>query len=298
MKLKDLGEFGLIERIGRSVRTGSRVVAGIGDDCAVLRYSSRAYQLVTTDTIIEGVDFTAKTPPALIGRKALAVSLSDIAACGGSPCAAVLALTLSGRSDPARILAIQKGAVLLAREFGVDLVGGDISRGPCLSITSTVLGLVSHKALALRSGARDGDFLFVTGALGGSLQGKHLTFTPRIREAQILARLVKVRAMIDISDGLAQDLMHILRASGVQAVLYERLIPLSRQAKNTAQALYDGEDFELLFAVSAGDASRLLKQRRVDVACIGRLRKGAPALYLTDGSGRERSIPAKGYRHF
>ncbi|MDD5348329.1 MAG: thiamine-phosphate kinase, partial [Candidatus Omnitrophica bacterium] len=218
MNISRLGEFGLIQRIRRQIKTGPSVVQGIGDDCAVIRYSRDEYLLYTCDMIVEGIDFTRGTDPVLVGRKAIAVSISDIAACGGIPSHCLVSLGLPKQTPVGVVDRLYKGITGIAREFNVDVVGGDISKADRLVLDVSMAGLVKHRHLALRSAARPGDILFATGSFGGSIRGKHLTFVPRLAESQYLVRNFGVHAMIDVSDGLLQDLSHILAESRVGVI--------------------------------------------------------------------------------
>lgn len=247
MRIGQIGEFGLIDLLKRSVPVFSDVVKGIGDDAAVLPYTKDKYLLFTTDMLIEGVHFIRKAPMPFIGHKALACNISDIAAMGGLPTYAVISIALPKQLKVSDVKGIYQGMGRLASKFGVSIVGGDTVKSDKLVINIALLGEVRKKDLALRSGAKAGDLIVVSGPLGGSLtSGRHLRFTPRLKEAQWLVKHVKPTAMMDISDGLAGDLNHILRASRVGAVLDRRAIP-RHQGVSIKQALTDGEDFELLF---------------------------------------------------
>ncbi|MBM3254886.1 MAG: thiamine-monophosphate kinase [Candidatus Omnitrophica bacterium] len=298
MQISRIGEFGLIERIKKLTRTDSSVIKGIGDDCAVIRGSANKYLLFTCDMLIEGVDFRPKDRPYLIGRKSLAVSLSDIAACAGKPGHCLVSLGINKNTKLEKVDAIYKGMLDLARRYKVNIVGGDISRADKLTIDVSMLGEVEKKYLILRSGARPGDIVFVSGSLGGSIRGRHLSFEPRLKEARFLAENFKPSAMIDISDGLAQDLRQILKASGVGGVLYEELIPLARQARSLREALYMGEDFELLFTLSRSQANRLFMQGLKLFRPIGEITKAKSGLKLIDRENRIRFINSGGFRHF
>ena len=243
MLLSKLGEFGLIKRFRKQIKTDSTVVVGSGDDCAVLAFDKTRYQLFTCDMIVEGVDFSAKDKPELVGRKALAVSISDIAACGGIPRHAVVSLGFPKQTKVAYIDKVTKGIFDLAKSYKINIVGGDISRAQGFTIDISMLGLVEKKRLVLRRNAKSQDLILVSGPLGGSIRGKHLTFTPRVKEARFLTGNFKVNSMIDISDGLLQDLSHILEDSACGAIIYESLIPLSRDSKDINDALTSGEDF-------------------------------------------------------
>jgi thiamine-monophosphate kinase len=186
----------------------------------------------------------------------------------------------------------------LAREYKINIVGGDISRAPVLTIDVSLTGFVEKKYLVLRGGAQPHDMIFVSGRLGGTRQGKHLRFTPRVAEARFLAEHYRLHAMIDISDGLAQDLGHITRASNTGAVLFEKLIPFSPQARGLDDALSGGEDFELLFTVSAQDGRKILKNRPARFFLVGTITEKKYGLKLIDKNGRERPLKSAGYRHF
>ncbi len=268
--IEDLGEFGLIDEIKKWVlpltptlsprgRGKGEGIIGIGDDTAVFRSQSGMNQLLTIDALVEGVDFLRKkAAPQDIGWKALAINLSDIAAMGGIPKVAVISLSLPPRTTVDFVKGFYEGIRKLAQKFGVSIVGGDLSRGKVFSSSIALLGESHPKFTIYRTRAKIGDFVCVTGRLGGSILGKHLNFTPRIKEGQFLAEQ-GVSAMIDISDGLEQDLKHITDESHVGGMIDERKIPISKEALKLARgdrraalqhALSDGEDFELLFTIS------------------------------------------------
>ncbi|MFH1888779.1 MAG: thiamine-phosphate kinase [Candidatus Omnitrophota bacterium] len=296
--IKSIGEFGLIDRVKKLIKTDASVVKGTGDDCAVIKFTGDKYTLFTCDMIVEGVDFTAKEDPYLIGRKAIAVSVSDIAACAGLPRYCLVSLAMTANTGVKFTDRLIKGMLSVTKKYGINLVGGDISRSKQLVIDVSMLGLVEKKNLILRSGARDGDVIFVTGSLGGSIKGKHLTFTPRLKEARLLAKNFKVNSMIDISDGLAQDLGHILKESSKGAIIYEDLIPLSSKARNLDDALYMGEDFELLFTISVRESKRLRRSRLNCFQPIGQIVHRECGLKMVDKKGRVKVIKPKGYHHF
>ena len=298
MQLNRIGEFGLIERLKKHIKTDSSVVVGSGDDCAVLKFNKDKYQLLTCDMIVEGVDFTFKDRLDLIGRKALAISLSDIASCAGIPRHAVVSMGIPKRLKVESVEKIAKGLFALADKFKVNIVGGDLSAANRLTIDVSLLGEVEKNKLVLRKGAKIGDIIFVTGSLGGSIRGKHLKFTPRFKEARFLVSNFKVNAMIDVSDSLAQDLGHILKASNAGAVLYEALIPMSKEAVKMEDALYGGEEFELLFTMPLKEARRLMKKKLGIFKPIGKITAKLTGLILVDKFNREKIISPKGYRHF
>lgn len=299
-------EFALIDWIRQRVVDRDPVTIGIGDDAAALRSATGRDCLIATDMLMEGVDFTF--PPAtaaLAGRKSLAVNLSDIAAMGGRPTAAFLSVALPAHRGISFARDLHAGLLDLADEYSVVLAGGDTNSwdGP-LVINVAVVGEPCVQDPIKRSGARPGDWIFVTGALGGSIHGRHLTFEPRVREAGRLVELVKPHAMIDISDGLAADLHHILTASRVGAVLDATAIPISRdlQSENAdaalRHALSDGEDFELLLTVSEADAQRLLSHwsDKTALTPIGRITAELDCWLSGTNRGRE-PLPPLGWSH-
>ncbi len=287
----------MIARIKKQIRTDASVIKGIGDDCAVLKFSPEKYLLFTCDMIVEGVDFTLRDDRVLVGRKALAICVSDIAACGGVPRHALVTLGIPPKTKVAVIDQIYKGLNLIAKEFKVNIVGGDISKAPKLAIDVSLLGEVAKKKLVLRSGAKPGDIIFVTGSFGGSIKGKHLIFTPRLKEARYLTDNFKVNAMIDVSDGLLQDLGHILSESKTGAVIYEDLIPVSPWADGLKSALSDGEDFELLFTASLENARRLKRTGRAFIP-IGEVTAEKCGVSLLDKNGKLKKIKLKGFSHY
>lgn len=308
-----MNEFQLIARLTRSLPSNPAVVVGPGDDCAVLDLGGDRQLLLKTDAVVEGVHFTAGTEPERIGHKALARCLSDIAAMGGTPTAALITLGLPKNFDAGRIEKIYAGLNALAVRTGTAIVGGETTTNPDrLLISISMLGTVPRGKALLRSGAKVGDAVFVSGELGGSLQGRHLDFEPRLAEGAWLAESGLVHAMMDLSDGLAGDLRHILQASGVGAELLSRSIPITREARLQAKgdssskppllaALTDGEDFELVFTVASRDAVKVLDGWRarfpdLRLTCIGRITE-EPGLRLRDEHGL-RGFNGGGYVHF
>jgi thiamine-monophosphate kinase len=260
-------EFDYIAWLRAQTPAHPRVTIGPGDDCAAILPPQREL-LVTTDLLMDGTDFhIAEIGPRRAGRKAMAANLSDIAAMAAVPIAAVVSVALPRLPSPFAE-ELYRGMRAVADEFNVPIVGGDTNgwSGP-LVVSVTVLGEATERGPVTRAGARPGDWIFVTGPLGGSILGHHLDFQPRVREALALHAAVDLHALIDISDGLAADLNHILERSGCGAVLQAKQIPVSSAAYQLSQtsgqsalqhALADGEDFELIFTVSATDGERLL----------------------------------------
>ena len=298
MLITKIGEFGLIERFRKQIKTDTTVVKGSGDDCAVLKFNKDKYLLFTCDMLVEGVDFRPNEKPYLIGRKSVAVSISDIAACAGIPYYCLVSLGLSWKTSIDFADKLFKGMLDIAKKFKINIVGGDLSRAGKLVIDVSMLGIVEKKYLVLRNGAKVGDIIFVTGSLGGSIQGKHLKFTPRLKEARYLVKIFKVNSMIDISDGLAQDLGHILEQSKVGAIIYEDLIPRDKKARNLKEALYMGEDFELLFTLSPQEARKIYRRRLINFKPIGKIVDREYGFSMISKKGREEVIIRKGYRHF
>jgi thiamine-monophosphate kinase len=305
-----MNEFELVARLTKSLPANRSVVTGAGDDCAVLDFRvPEKLILFKTDAVVEGVHFTKNTPPEKIGRKALARCLSDIAAMAGTPVAALVTLGLPEKFEPEFVAQIYGGLNALAEKSGVAIVGGETTMNPGrIFISIALLGTVSRGKQILRSGAKAGDVIFVTGELGGSLVEKHLEFEPRLEEARWLAEHFSIHAMIDLSDGLAGDLRHILKSSGVGAELLKSAIPISRAAKSQARekppfaaALTDGEDFELLFTVASRDAVKLLdawrtKFPKLKLSCIGKI-VSKEGVIIRDKTGSH-ELNANGYVHF
>jgi thiamine-monophosphate kinase len=298
MRLPEASELNLITRISRKIRTDSSVICGIGDDTAVLKYTKDRYLLYTCDMLIEGVDFTSRARPEQIGHKALACSLSDIAAMGGAPRYALVSLGIPKRNAQRFVDGFYSGLNVLAGKFKVNVVGGDLSACEKIIVDVSVIGQVRKKCLTLRHGAKSGDIIFVSGSLGGSIYGKHLSFIPRIAEANYLVSHYKASAMMDISDGLSLDLYRLCQASGVGAVIYEDLVPVAAQAKSFDEALHMGEDFELLFTMPVSLARKLIKSRGNIFKAIGEIRDKKFGLKLITRDYQEKPLVLKGYQHF
>jgi thiamine-monophosphate kinase len=261
--------------------------------------------LATTDMLMEGSCFLLEAGGRAIGRKAMAVNLSDMAAMAGKPTAALISVGLPRQGGQKLAEELFLGLRETAASFDTAIVGGDTNswRGP-LAISVTLLGEATAKGAVCRSGAKPNDWLLVTGPLGGSILGKHLTFTPRVREAMRLHELADLHAMIDISDGLAADLHHICRESGCGAEIDAGAVPISEDARRMSDArspldhaLGDGEDFELLFAVDAVAGQKLLDSQPIPgltLVCIGRCVE--QGIWLRRDGKRE-ILPPHGYVH-
>lgn len=304
-----MSELEYIRWLRRRTLTETSVLIGPGDDAALVTWGQGPGLLVTTDMLLEGSCFLlAEAGPRLVGRKAMAANLSDIAAMAGRPVAAVVSVGLPRQGGGELARELYEGLRSVADEFQTAIVGGDTNTwtGP-LVINVTVFGQATPRGAVRRSGARPGDWLFVTGPLGGSIRGKHLTFTPRVREALRLHELVPLTAMIDISDGLAADLHHLCEESGCGAVLEEAAIPISDAARAMGDgrsplehALGDGEDFELLFAVSPADGECLLTTQPLRNMGVTLVRLGEfvdRGVWRATADGHRSPLPPVGYVH-
>jgi thiamine-monophosphate kinase len=297
-------EFAFIEWLRNRTPAASRVLLGPGDDTAALAWAGDVPCLVTTDMLLDGSCFVlAEAGPRRVGRKAMAVNLSDIAAMAGRPVAAVVSVGLPRKGGRALAEELYLGLRDVADSFDTALVGGDTNSwdGP-LVISVTLLGEATPPGPVPRGGAKPGDWLMVTGSFGGSILGKHLDFTPRVREAQTLQGAVQLHAMIDVSDGLTADVWHLCEESRCGAVLRAEAVPIDPAAREMndgksplEHALGDGEDFELAFAVSPRDGEKLLGlQHNVRVAHLGEFVE--TGLWLEEG-GVRRPLPPTGYAH-
>jgi thiamine-monophosphate kinase len=295
MNLRELGEDRLLQRLLPDLPANREVIAGAGDDCAVVHFAeAEKLLLVKTDCVVEGVHFTPDAKPTAVGWKAMARPLSDFAAMSGLPRFALVTLIAPASTSSRWITSLYRGLAKAARMFDVAIVGGETSRtGGPLAISVSITGEVETDRWVSRSGGAVGDELFVTGELGGSIRGKHLRFIPRIHEARWLTEGFRIRAMMDLSDGLGADLPRLARASGVGFEVDESAVPRSRGC-SAEQAISDGEDYELLFAVGAAEA----------VALQTRWRRKFPKLRLTrigrfirTSEVADRKLP-RGYVHF
>lgn len=304
-----MSEFSFIDSLRRRLTYSAALTIPPGDDTAELKVSGQQV-LFASDMLMDGTHFDlTKTAPEWAGRKALAVNLSDIAAMAGTPTACVVSLALPQSGGLALAQRVSAGIEDLARSYRVDLAGGDTNswQGP-LVINVAILGEPHARGSVRRSGAQVGDRIYVTGRLGGSINGRHLTFMPRIAAAQVLHARYGLHAMIDVSDGLAGDLRHILIESGVSAQIIRDALPVHGDALRVADgkpgwvhALSDGEDFELCFTI-APDAAAVMEREwpRDDstefpqLTCIGTIVTGdAGHLTFDDGT----VVQAKGYAH-
>jgi thiamine-monophosphate kinase len=271
-----LGEERLIARIRTWLGPASPPAPfGIGDDCAVLP-ATRGRLLLTVDPVVYPRHFDDSVPARAVGAKLLKRNLSDLAAMGGKPTAAVLALTLDARVSVRWLEGFYRGLAACARQHRVPVVGGDVAQADgTLAASLTLLGAGAGPRCVTRTGARAGDTLWVTGHLGGSVaSGHHFKFRPRLAEGAWLARQPAVRAMMDLSDGLAKD-VHALTPPGAAAAIDGTALPRRRGADVRA-ALAEGEDYELVFALAKGTDTDVFRRRwsrafpRLPLTCIGR----------------------------
>jgi thiamine-monophosphate kinase len=258
MKLRELGENRLIAQLVARLKTGKDVIAGPGDDCAVVSApGGDRLLLLKTDCVVEGIHFRPNDKPSAIGWKAMARTLSDFAAMSGRPQFALVTLIAPTNRETRWTKEVYRGLQRVADRFAVAIVGGETSGidGPAV-VSISAVGSVEKDRWLSRAGGKAGDALFVTGKLGGSIRKKHLKFIPRIEEARWLTAHFRIHAMMDLSDGLGADLPRLAAASGVGFEIEPKALPRTRGC-SIQQAINDGEDYELLFALSPNDAATL-----------------------------------------
>lgn len=304
----DRGEFGLIRDLQTAIGPArNSIVVGVGDDCAVLRsHSPDKYLLYTCDPVVEGVHYRLRDPARQIGWKAMARNLSDVAAMGGLPRWAVVSIGLRRDTHVRWVKQLYAGLQAAARKFDCQIVGGDTTHVKHEQfVVVALVGEVEKARLALRSRAKVGDSMLVTGTLGGSRQGKHLAFTPRITEARWLVSNFPVHAMIDLSDGLSSDLQRLVEVSprGTGFEIHAAEIPLSPAARGKiTAALNDGEDFELLFTIDPRHVTALrrkwARKFRTELTEIGRVVRSQHHATLIMCDGSKRLLTPAGYDHF
>lgn len=299
--LSDLGEDELVRRLTATLHLDPRQVSlGAGDDCAILPGPAdpgATSLLFKTDALVEGVHFHWEMGAELVGRKAVCRVLSDFAAMGGQPQALLVTVGAPGNLRFALLEAAYAGINGAGREFGCSVAGGELTStsGPSWFSIAAVGQAPSH-AVARRSGGRAGDLLFVTGALGGSFEsGRHLNFTPRLAEGHWLVEHFPIEAMMDLSDGLGADLPRLAAASHCGYELHEDALPL-HEGCSISQALNDGEDYELLFAIGAEHANLLEASwaARFPGVLLTRIGQLTPPGVSPDAAGHEPG----GYHHF
>jgi thiamine-monophosphate kinase len=335
-KIKDLGEFGLIDRLSKNFkRQFSNTVLSLGDDCAAYSASPSKNQLVSTDALVENIHFKLSTISAeQLGKKAIAVNISDIAAMGGTPTRILITLGISKKISASFLDQLYKGIHKTCERYDIELFGGDTVSSPnCFFINVTIIGENKKGKLFTRKGAKKGDLIFTTGTLGDSSLGlniqsgkkwkcsvkskkylveKHLDPIPRLKESQLLARSnCKINSMIDISDGLVQDLHHICKQSGTGALIYEEKLPqspafskvCSDNKLNPAPFIMNGgEDYELLFTLPADGVKNLYRQfekAEALVTHIGEITQPSEKVSLLKKNGKREILhQSSGFNHF
>ena len=276
MKLSGLGEDRLLAELLPTLGHSKEVVLQAGDDCAIVRAQRGKLLVLKCDCVVETVHFHKAANPRSVGWKAMMRPLSDFAAVSALPRFALVTLMARKSTDRNWVRKVYAGLTDAAARFGVEIVGGETSKTPGpLSLSVSVFGYVEPRRWVSRSGGQAGDALFVTGRLGGSLRGRHLTFVPRIAESRWLTANFRVHAMMDLSDGLGADLPRLAKGSRLGFEIDEASVPLNPGCR-VRNAITDGEDYELLFAVSSRDSDRLQRAwrrrfPRVRLTRIGRL---------------------------
>ena len=292
-RLGEVGEEALLALLLRELPGSDQL---IGDDCAVIPFrDANSLLVLKTDCVVEKIHFTSKTNPELVGWKAMMRPLSDFAAISAIPQYALITLIVPGTRTRSWVKKLYHGMKRAAAKFDVAIAGGETSatRGPA-AISVSVSGFVEKNHWVSRSGGKPGDDLFVTGKLGGSLRGKHLRFVPRIKESRWLTRNLRVHAMMDLSDGLGADLPRLAKASRLGFRIDQDKLPLAPGVK-MANAISDGEDYELLFATSPRNRVRLQKAWRRKFPRLPLTRIGCLTQLLNPSTSQP--LPS-GYVHF
>ena len=302
MKLSRVGEDALLASLLRELPVRRQVIARAGDDCAVVESPRRKNLLVLkTDCVVEKIHFAPASDPIRVGWKAMMRPLSDFAATSAVPQFALITLILPAARSTSWVRKLYRGLQRAAARFDVSIVGGETSatRGPA-TISVGVTGFVEKDRWISRAGGKNGDDLFVTGRLGGSLRGKHLRFMPRINESRWLTKNFRVHAMMDLSDGLGTDLPRLARASKLGFKIDREKLPLAPGAK-ISNAISNGEDYELLFAISRRDRAALERAWRRKFPKLPLTRVGSLTQPLNSASPARTStsqlLPG-GYLHF
>jgi thiamine-monophosphate kinase len=320
--IAELGEFGLLSQIVPHVPVRAGTIVGPGQDCAVVR-CGKPDCLVTVDALVEGVHFESGwLSPHQLGRRSFLVNASDIAAMGGRPRFGVISLGVPASYPVRHLLALQAGIEAAARDCGASIVGGNLTRAERLFVSIALLGEAPRR-LITRRGARRGDRVYVTGTLGDAAAGvallkterrgagarhairRYREPTPRLQAGRLLVERGIVSAMVDVSDGLVQDLGHICDQSGVGAQVHTDRIPVSAGCRRLTApegelALHGGEDYELVCTVSERNVpqlERLKKRLGCPITCIGEITAGG-GVRLVDAQGRMRALRSGGYDHF
>lgn len=331
MQIERLGEFGFIQRIENIFQTkNSSIILGIGDDAAVIKPTRGKYLLFSTDTLREDIHFRKDYSSFYdIGWKSVAVSISDIAAMGGTPRYLLLSLAIPAKTSVKDLDNLLKGIADVTERYDVSLIGGNVSGAKGgITVDTTVIGEVPKTGGVTRSGASAGDLIYVTGRVGGSAIGmellkgsvknaysktvilNHLRPVPRVKEGLIIRTHRLATAMIDISDGLLSDIGHVCEQSMVGACIYSNLIPLPEVPDNLKKwlakdllfyALYGGEDYELLFTVRKRNRDRLediFEREGLKITYIGEVVSKDTGISIIDEKGKKKKINPAGYDHF
>ncbi len=296
-------EIKIVEEIRKLAgKPGKGIIAGIGDDCAVLKYAGNKYLLWAADMLIQGTHFDIKNAGyEKIGRKAIAVNISDIAAMGGIPKYVTVSLGLPPKRSLNTVRALYRGIDRICKEYGIEVIGGDVNRSLKLVIDVSIIGIVEKKRLLRRSGANKGDLILVTGPVRNGRK-EHLDFVPRLKEARFLSGRFRITSMIDVSDGIAPDMGRICAESRTGCRVYADSIPLSK-GLTLEDALYFGESFELLFTMPVVEANRLFRSMRsgrgdLKYFIIGEVTGENTGLRLIQKEGRSTALKMKAFRHF
>ena len=312
MKIKDIGEFGLIDRITKKPKDKD-ILVGIGDDAAVVK-TDKGLQVLTTDCLVEGDHFRREwVTPEQIGMKAIEINVSDIAAMGATPKYVLVELALPGNLDVKFVEELYKGMWKVCDKYDIEIIGGNMTHCDNIVISITLTGEVDKKNLCLRSGAKPGDFIFVSGHLGNGRAGlrlfqENLKGFEKVRKAYLepkaqLETALKIAAysnsMIDVSDGLAPEVKHICDESKCGAIIYKDKIPVKDEVREVVNelredeydyALFGGEDFELVFTVSKDNLDK------VNGFLVGEITKNKEIRLFSNG--KEKALTKKGYDHF
>jgi len=340
MELNDIGEFGLIKRLTKNITLDKeRVIMGVGDDVAVVKTKAEEYLLLTCDILIEGTHFTKETiTPCQLGKKVVAINVSDIAAKGGIPKQALISIGLPKDTKVIYLDEIYRGIKEQSKKFNIDIVGGNTALSKDkIFIDLFLVGEIKPDLLLLRSGAKPDDKILVTGNLGDSSAGlkiienqdlkledikfekkyktklkqAHLSPNPRLLEGRIIAKSNLASSMMDISDGLSSDLAKICEASNVGAIIWEEKIPVSKEtlafAKSIGKspfnfALHGGEDYELLFTIPKENVEIIIKkiqrETKTKVTEIGEIKDRKFGIKIVKTNGEMTPLNTYGWNHF
>lgn len=297
--MKEIKIINMIQKLAG--KPGKGVNTGIGDDCAVLDHDRRKYLLWAADMLVEGTHFRKEEGYERIGRKSVAVNISDIAAMGGYPKYILISLGVPGKNTESIVREFYKGIKKIADEYGVKILGGDLDRSEKLVIDVSIIGFVEKGRLIKRSGAKEGDIVLVTGPVRDGKK-THLDFAPRLKEARSLSGRYRINSMIDVSDGIAPDMRRVCAVSRVGCRIYDNAIPLSKGLA-VEDALYFGESFELLFTMAPREARKLFKHikntgKDPNYFVIGEITSKKAGTKRVRKDGRVSELELRGFEHF